>query len=192
MLRSSYLRMAIPALLAGAVLAACQTSMSRGPEASPASSVGPKPALPAPAKKKLIPTVQVAEARGGQADARPVAAAGLSVSALATGLRNSNGLAWEPATGALWTVVNERDELGNDLVPEYLTSVRDGGFYGWPYSYFGQHGSWNRKPAAPILTGFVSSKGEALGRPVGVAIAKDGALLVADDVGNTIWRVTAR
>ena len=181
----------------------------------------------------------------------------------ATGLRNPNGLAWEPASGALWTVVNERDELGSDLVPDYLTSVKDGAFYGWPYSYFGQHvdhrvkplredlvvkaivpdyalgphvaplglthsagnalptlyangmfvgqhGSWNRKPrsgynvvfvpfdrgkpgAAPldVLTGFISPEGEAWGRPVGVAIDKRGALLVADDVGNVIWRVTA-
>ena len=180
----------------------------------------------------------------------------------ASGLRNPVGLAWEPGTGALWTAVNERDELGSDLVPDYLTSVRDGAFYGWPYSYYGphvdsrvkpgrpdlvgaavvpdyalgphtaslgltdaggstlplqfrhgmfvgQHGSWNRKPAsgyrvifvpfeggipsgAPVdvLTGFLSLKGEALGRPVGVAIDRRGALLVADDVGNTIWRVT--
>jgi glucose/arabinose dehydrogenase len=181
----------------------------------------------------------------------------------ATGLRNPNGMAWEPATGALWTVGNERDELGSDLVPDYLTSVRDGAFYGWPYSYYGnhvdprvspqrpdlvakavkpdyalgthvaalglafaegaalpapftqgafigEHGSWNRKPrsgyavvfvpfadgrpsGAPIdvLTGFVDGEGHALGRPVGVAIDRKGALLVADDVGNTIWRVTA-
>jgi len=172
----------------------------------------------------------------------------------ASGLRNPNGLAWEPKTGALWTVVNERDELGSDLVPDYLTSVRDGAFYGWPYSYFGQHvdkrvqpprpdlvakaikpdyalgnhvaplglamsgegafvgqhGSWNRRPpsgynvvfirfadgkptGAPqeILGGFLSPEGEAYGRPVGVAIDKHGALLVADDVGNTVWRVTA-
>jgi glucose/arabinose dehydrogenase len=181
----------------------------------------------------------------------------------ATGLRNPNGMAWEPATGALWTVVNERDEIGSDLVPDYLTSVKEGAFYGWPYSYFGQHvdervqpprpdlvakavkpdyalgahvaplglaasdgsrlpapftggmfvgqhGSWNRKPrsgynvvfipfkggrpAGPpvdVLTGFVSADGHAYGRPVGVAIDKRGALLVADDVGNTIWRVTA-
>ncbi len=444
MAQSSLLCLAIPALLAGALLGGCETSMSRGPEGSPASSVGARPTLPAPAKKKLIPTVQVAEARGWQADARPIAASGLAVAAFAyglshprwlyvlpngdvlvaetnapqrpkegrgirgmmmrkvqakagagtptanritllrdadgdgraegvhvfasglnspfgmalvgstlyvantdaviafdyregatttsgsgrritdlpggernhhwtkniiasrdgrylyatvgsnsnvgengldeeegraaiwqidlqngtkrlyaTGLRNPNGLAWEPTTGALWTVVNERDELGNDLVPDYLTTVRDGGFYGWPYSYFGQHvdkrvkpqdagkvaaaiapdyalgahvaalglaagdsrlpppyrsgmfigqhGSWNRKPAAgyqvvfvpfadgkpagpplPILSGFVNAKGKALGRPVGVAIAGDGALLVADDVGNTIWRVSAR
>jgi len=182
----------------------------------------------------------------------------------ATGLRNPNGLAWHPETGELWTTVNERDELGSDLVPDYLTSVRDGGFYGWPYSYFGQHvdarvkpprpdlvakaivpdyslgphtaslgltfyrrdkngalpqryaggafigqhGSWNRKPlsgykvvfvpfargkpsgaAEDVLTGFVSEAGEARGRPVGVAIDRTGALLVADDVGNTVWRV---
>ena len=179
----------------------------------------------------------------------------------ATGLRNPNGMAWQPQSGALWTVVNERDELGNDLVPDYLTSVRDGAFYGWPYSYYGQHvdervkpqradlvqtaivpdyaigahtaslglafydghafpehyrngafigqhGSWNRKPRSgykvifvpfengkpsgppeDILTGFLSSDGYALGRPVGVAVDGKGALLVADDVGNTVWRV---
>jgi glucose/arabinose dehydrogenase len=179
----------------------------------------------------------------------------------ATGLRNPNGMAWEPRTGTLWTVANERDELGNDLVPDYLTSVKDGSFYGWPYSYFGQHvdtrvepaqpdlvakavspdyalgahvaalglaysggkglprhlangmfigehGSWNRKPPAgykvvfvpfvngkpsgmplDVLTGFVSKDGAAYGRPVGVAIDRRGALLVADDVGNVIWRV---
>jgi glucose/arabinose dehydrogenase len=173
----------------------------------------------------------------------------------ASGLRNPNGLAWEPTTGALWTVVNERDELGSDLVPDYLTSVQDGGFYGWPYSYFGanvdkrvepprpdlvakairpdyalgnhvaplglamtaegayvgQHGSWNRRPPSgynvvfipfrdgkpsgqpvAVLEGFLDDKGNAYGRPVGVAIDKRGALLVADDVGNVIWRVTAR
>jgi glucose/arabinose dehydrogenase len=181
----------------------------------------------------------------------------------ATGMRNPNGMAWEPVTGALWTVVNERDEIGSDLVPDYLTSVQQGAFYGWPYSYFGQHvdervqpqrpdlvtkavkpdyalgahvaplglaaadgsrlpapftegmfigqhGSWNRKPRSgynvvfvpfkggrpagqpvDVLTGFVSAEGHAYGRPVGVAIDKRGALLVADDVGNTIWRVTA-
>ncbi len=182
----------------------------------------------------------------------------------ATGLRNPNGMAWEPQTGALWTVVNERDELGNDLVPDYLTSVKDGAFYGWPYSYFGQHvdkrvepprpdlvaravapdyalgahvaalglaysgsgalpkhlsngmfigehGSWNRKPPAgykvvfvpfangkpsgmpmDVLTGFVSKDGKAWGRPVGVAIDTRGALLVADDVGNVIWRAVGK
>jgi len=179
----------------------------------------------------------------------------------ASGLRNPNGMAWQPETGVLWTVVNERDELGSDLVPDYLTSVKDGGFYGWPFSYYGQHvdtrvapqqpelvakaivpdyalgshtaslgltfaqgtllperyrggafvgqhGSWNRKPRSgykvifvpfvdgrpagqplDVLTGFVNSDHEALGRPVGVAIDRAGALLVADDVGNTIWRV---
>lgn len=181
----------------------------------------------------------------------------------ASGLRNPNGMAWEPRTSALWTVVNERDEIGSDLVPDYLTSVRDGGFYGWPYSYFGQHvdervepqrpdlvakaikpdyalgahvaplglahssgnalpekfaegmfvgqhGSWNRRPPSgynvvfvpfregrpvgqpiDVLTGFLSPEGDAYGRPVGVAIDKRGALLVADDVGNVIWRVTS-
>jgi glucose/arabinose dehydrogenase len=180
----------------------------------------------------------------------------------ASGLRNPVGMAWEPERGALWVAVNERDELGSDLVPDYMTAVRDGGFYGWPYSYYGahvdarvkparpdlvaraiapdyalgphtaslglaaargstlpapftngmfvgQHGSWNRKPhsgykvvfvpfaagrpsGAPVdvLTGFLSEKGDALGRPVGVAIDARGALLVADDVGNVIWRVT--
>ena len=179
----------------------------------------------------------------------------------ASGLRNPNGMAWEPRTGALWTVVNERDEIGSDLVPDYLTSVKDGGFYGLPYSYYGQHvdervkpsrpelvakaivpdyalgahvaalglafaegaqlgpayasgafigqhGSWNRKPLSgynvvyvpfadgkpngmpvEILGGFVNGEGEAYGRPVGVAVDKRGALLVADDVGNVVWRV---
>ena len=180
----------------------------------------------------------------------------------ATGLRNPVGLAWQPESGALWVAVNERDELGSDLVPDYMTAVKDGGFYGWPYSYFGQHldprvnpqrpglvasaivpdyalgphtaslglafydgtllpkryfggafigqhGSWNRTPRSgykvifvpfeggrptgqpeDVLTGFLSDAGDAQGRPVGVAIDKFGALLVADDVGNTIWRVT--
>lgn len=182
----------------------------------------------------------------------------------ANGLRNPNGMDWEASTGALWTVVNERDELGNDLVPDYLTSVKEGAFYGWPYSYFGQnvdervqpqrpdlvaratapdyglgshvaplgmvfaripallpqlasgafiglHGSWNRKELSgykvvfvpfdkgqpqgmpvDVLTGFVSDNGKAFGRPVGVALDRRGALLVADDVGNTVWRVTGR
>ena len=179
----------------------------------------------------------------------------------ASGLRNPNGMAWEPANNTLFTVVNERDEIGGDLVPDYLTSVQDGAFYGWPYSYYGQHvdervqpqqpemvakaiapdyalgshtaslglvssqgtslpetfangmfigqhGSWNRNPRSgykvifvpfvsgkpaglpvDILTGFISKEGDANGRPVGVVIDKSGALLVADDVGNTIWRV---
>ncbi|HEY7904647.1 MAG TPA: sorbosone dehydrogenase family protein [Casimicrobiaceae bacterium] len=182
----------------------------------------------------------------------------------ASGLRNPNGLAWEPQTGAMWTAVNERDELGSDLVPDYMTAVRDGAFYGWPYSYYGQHvdtrvdpqrpdlvakalapdyalgphtaslglastagaalpppfangmfvgqhGSWNRTPKSgykvifvpfangrpsgspiDVLTGFLDADGNARGRPVGVAIDRKGALLVADDVGNCIWRVTAR
>lgn len=181
----------------------------------------------------------------------------------ASGLRNPNGMAWEPDSGKLWTVVNERDELGSDLVPDFMTSVEDGGFYGWPYSYFGQHvdervkpqrpelvakaivpdyalgphtaclglaqsagtnlpepfsngmfigqhGSWNRephsgykvifvpftkgRPSGPpldVLSGFLSAEKKAQGRPVGVVPAKDGALLVADDVGNIIWRVSA-
>ena len=180
----------------------------------------------------------------------------------ASGLRNPNGLGWEPRSGALWTVVNERDELGSDLVPDYLTSVKEGAFYGWPYSYFGQrvdtrvqpprpdlvakaiapdyalgahvaplglafyegqllpqrysggafvgeHGSWNRRPRSgykvvfvpfeggrpagmpeDVLTGFVDAEGNAYGRPVGVAVDRPGALLVADDVGNVVWRVT--
>ncbi|HEU5162148.1 MAG TPA: sorbosone dehydrogenase family protein [Thermoanaerobaculia bacterium] len=179
----------------------------------------------------------------------------------ASGLRNPVGVSWNPATGELWTVVNERDELGSDLVPDYMTSVREGAFYGWPYSYYGahvdqrvkpqrpdlvakatvpdyalgphtgslgltfydaallparyrggafigQHGSWNRRPrsgykvifvpftngrpsgaAEDVLTGFLSEDGEARGRPVGVAVDRSGALLVADDVGNVVWRV---
>ena len=187
-----------------------------------------------------------------------------STTLFASGLRNPNGLSWEPESGELWVAVNERDELGSDLVPDYMTSVKRGGFYGWPYSYYGQHvdvrvspqnpelvakaivpdyalgphtaslgltfntgdglgakfangafvgqhGSWNRKPrsgykvifvpfkggkpaGAPIdiLTGFISASDKAQGRPVGVAIDKTGALLVADDVGNKIWRVTVK
>ena len=182
--------------------------------------------------------------------------------AYATGLRNPNGMAWQPHSGALWTAVNERDELGNDLVPDYMTSVKDGAFYGWPYSYFGQHvdarvkpprpdlvataiapdyalgahtaslglafydgtllperyrggafigqhGSWNRKPFSgyqvihvpfangvpsgppqDVVSGFLDENGKAQGRPVGVAVDKAGALLVADDVGNVIWHMT--
>ncbi|SDC03863.1 Glucose/arabinose dehydrogenase, beta-propeller fold [Paracidovorax valerianellae] len=187
----------------------------------------------------------------------------------ASGLRNPNGMGWAPGTGALWTVVNERDEIGSDLVPDYLTSVKDGAFYGWPYSYYGQHvdvrvqppqpekvakavvpdyalgshvaplglvftgppsatgkglppqlangafvglhGSWNRKPRSgykvvfvpfdngqpkgmpvDVLTGFLSQDGDAYGRPVGVAVDQRGGLLVADDVGNTVWRVSAQ
>ncbi|HRD28700.1 MAG TPA: sorbosone dehydrogenase family protein, partial [Caulobacter sp.] len=201
----------------------------------------------------------------------------------ASGLRNPNGLAWEPVSGALWTTVNERDMLGDDLVPDYMTSVKDGGHYGWPWSYYGQHvddrvqpqrpdmvaraivpdyalgahtaslglafwpapptgpgmpecdergcvpasyglnlryaggalvgqhGSWNRKPvsgykvvyvpfkdgkpagaAQDFLTGFLDSKGQARGRPVGVAFDHTGAALVADDVGNVVWRVSAK
>jgi glucose/arabinose dehydrogenase len=178
----------------------------------------------------------------------------------ATGLRNPNGMAWEPNSGALWTVVNERDELGSDLVPDYLTRVSDGSFYGWPHSYFGQHvdtrvpqrpelvakavvpdyalgthvaplgltylqggklpapfgdgmaigehGSWNRQPLhgykvvfvpfangkpqgmpMDLLTGFLSPDGKAYGRPVGVEVDARGGVLVADDVGNTVWRI---
>ena len=181
----------------------------------------------------------------------------------ASGLRNPVGMAWQPGSGALWTVVNERDELGNDLVPDYLTAVREGDFFGWPWSYFGQHldprvapqrpdavararapdyalgahtaslglafydasafparyrggafigqhGSWNREPRSgyqvvfvpfaagrpsgvmePVLTGFLDAEGQARGRPVGVAVDATGALLVADDVGNIVWRLKA-
>ena len=180
----------------------------------------------------------------------------------ATGLRNPNGLQFEPQTGALWAVVNERDELGPDLVPDYLTSVKEGGFYGWPYSYYGrhldprvkpqrpdlvaraivpdyalsshvaplglvfdtgtnlpaaykggafvgEHGSWDRgvmngykvvfipftngRPsgmAQDVVTGFLATQDEARGRPVGLALDATGALLIADDVGNTVWRVS--
>jgi glucose/arabinose dehydrogenase len=135
----------------------------------------------------------------------------------ASGLRNPVGLAWEPSTSKLWAAVNERDELGSDLVPDYITSVRDGGFYGWPYSYYGKHIDSRVAPQRPdlidraivpevifvpfvaghpagepvdVLTGFVRENGEAMGRPVGVAMDRSGALLVADDVGNVIWRVT--
>ncbi len=140
----------------------------------------------------------------------------------ATGLRNPNGMSWQPDSGALWTAVNERDELGNNLVPDYMTAVKEDAFYGFPMFYearlfpahyrggafVGQHGSWNRKPHSgykvifvpfakglpagdpeDFLTGFLTADGHAVGRPVGVAIDHSGALLVADDVGNTVWRV---
>ena len=187
---------------------------------------------------------------------------GTALRVFASGLRNPVGLAFEPATGVLFAAVNERDELGDDLVPDYLTSVTDGAFYGWPYSYYGQtedprrkgerpdlvakarvpdvplgahtaslglafgtsttfpakyrggafigqHGSWNRAefsgyqvafvpfadgkpsgPPEPFLSGFIKNADEVYGRPVGVAFAKDGSLLVADDASNVIWRVT--
>lgn len=181
----------------------------------------------------------------------------------ASGLRNPNGLDWEPSSGALWTAVNERDEIGSDLAPDYITSVKDGGFYGWPYSYYGQHvdervkpqapdmvaktivpdyavgahtaslglafakegvlpapfgrgafigqhGSWNRDPHSgykvvfvpfgadgkpsgkpvDLLAGFLSEDEKAMGRPVGVVTDPRGGVLVADDVGNVVWRVT--
>lgn len=182
----------------------------------------------------------------------------------ATGLRNPNGLQFEPKTQSLWAVINERDELGPDLVPDYLTSVKDGAFYGWPYSYYGQHidprvkperpdlvakavkpdyalsshvaplgmvfyggtnlpdhfrggafvgehGSWNRQTfngykvvfvpftdghpsgmAQDIITGFLGEGDTVHGRPVGLAVDQQGGLLIADDVGNTVWRVTAQ
>jgi glucose/arabinose dehydrogenase len=181
----------------------------------------------------------------------------------ASGLRNPNGMGWEPTSGALWTSVNERDEIGSDLVPDYITSVKDGAFYGWPFSYYGQHvdvrvspqdpamvdkaiapdyavgphtasigfsfaegsklpapftdgaivsqhGSWNRKPHSgykvifvpftagkpngqpvDLLTGFLDKDENAMGRPVGVVVDQQGGVLVADDVGNKIWRISA-
>ncbi|MBA2237219.1 MAG: sorbosone dehydrogenase family protein [Lysobacter sp.] len=179
----------------------------------------------------------------------------------ASGTRNPVGMDWQPQTGALWVAVNERDELGSDVPPDYMTRIRDGDFYGWPYSYYGrvdervqpqrpdlvakalqpdyalgphtaslglafydgqllprfrggalvgQHGSWNRRPVSgykvifvpfqgglpvglpeDVLTGFLDGDGNARGRPVGVAVARDGAVLVADDVGNAVWRVTS-
>ncbi|WP_414708365.1 PQQ-dependent sugar dehydrogenase [Ramlibacter sp.] len=203
------------------------------------------------------------EAEAGRAAIWEIDVASGAKRLFASGLRNPNGLAWEPATGVLWTVANERDELGSDLVPDYLSAVREGDFFGWPWSYWGghvdervrpapadmvararapdyalgahvaalglafadgrqpapfasgafigEHGSWNRRPASgykvvfvpfqagrpvgtpvDVLTGFLSAAGEAYGRPVGVAIDRRGALLVADDVGNAIWRVAPR
>jgi glucose/arabinose dehydrogenase len=181
----------------------------------------------------------------------------------ASGIRNPTGLQWEPTTGKLWAIANERDEIGPDLVPDYLTSVKEGAFYGWPYSYYGQHvdrraqpqrpdlvakaippdysigshvaplgllfytgnnlpaqyhggafigehGSWDRSPVSgymvayvpfqngepagppqPVVTGFVShDQKESYGAPVGLAQDQDGALIIADDVGDTVWRVT--
>lgn len=204
------------------------------------------------------------EKEEGRAAIHEVEVASGNIRLFASGLRNPVGMAWEPQTKTLWTVVNERDELGSDLVPDYLTSVKDGGFYGWPYSYYGQHvdtrvsppqpdlvaraivpdyalgnhvaplglafsegtllpeelrsgafvgehGSWNRNPHSgykvvfipfvegkpsgqpiDVLTGFLDDDKNALGRPVGVAMDKTGALLAADDVGNVIWHVSPR
>src|ERR1700716_693432 len=181
----------------------------------------------------------------------------------ASGVRNPTGLQWEPETGKLWAIANERDEIGPDLVPDYLTSVKDGGFYGWPYSYYGQHldprimpqrpdlvataiapdyalsshvaplglamytgtdlpvnyrggafvsehGSWDRSPlngykvvfvpfsggqpsgpAQDVVTGFLDAKDQARGRPVGLAVDRSGGLLIADDLANTVWRVSS-
>ena len=204
------------------------------------------------------------DAENGRARIIAIDAATGATRAYATGLRNPVGMAWNPVTGALWTAVNERDELGSDLVPDYMTSVQDGGHYGWPWSYYGdhvdtrvtparpdmvakalkpdyalgphtaslglafaaanqalgpgfasgafigQHGSWNRNPPSgyrvifvpfadgkpqglpvDVLTGFLNARGEAQGRPVGVTFDAGGALLVADDTGNKVWRVTA-
>lgn len=203
-------------------------------------------------------------AEAGRADIWEVDPATGKHRIFAFGIRNGNGMDWQPETHSLWAAVNERDEIGSDLVPDYMTSVKDGGFYGWPYSYYGQHvdirvqpprpdlvakaivpdyalgshtaalglvfsqrahlgnafadgvfvaqhGSWNRNPRAgyrvifvpfrdgrpdgmpqEVLSGFLSPAGEAQGRPVGVAIDKSGALLVSDDVGNVVWRVTKR
>ena len=203
-----------------------------------------------------------AEAEAGRAAIWEVDRATGEKHLYATGMRNPEGMDFQPDTGALWAVVQERDEIGNDLVPDYMTAVKEGAFYGWPYSYYGQHpddrpkpprpdlvakaippdyalgahtasmglafdkgdvfpthykggafigqhGSWNRKPPngyqvifvpfaggqpkgdpEPVLTGFLNKDDEAYGRPVDVTFDKQGALLVADDVGNTVWRVT--
>jgi glucose/arabinose dehydrogenase len=201
-------------------------------------------------------------AEAGRAGIWRIDLAARTLTPFATGLRNPNGMALQPDSGTLWTVVNERDELGDDLVPDYMTSVKEGAFYGWPYSYWGrhvdervkpqdaarvataiapdyalgahtaslglafctddafgdhyrhgafigQHGSWNRsvpsgyqvlfvafkdgKPTGlpePVLTDFLDAAGNARGRPVGVAFDGKGGLLVADDVGGKVWRVT--
>ncbi len=225
--------------------------------------------LPSPDGKKLYAGVgslsNIAEmgmeVEEGRAAIYELDLAGGTSRIFAGGLRNAVGLAWEPTTGVLWTVVNERDGIGDETPPDYLTSVRDGGFYGWPYCYWGQtvddrvpqdpalvakaikpdyalgghtaslglcwmpagtlpgfpdgmvigqHGSWNRstlsgykvvfipfengRPSGPprdILSGFLApDEKESYGRPVGVTLGPDGSLLVADDVGDVIWRVT--
>ncbi|HEY0877459.1 MAG TPA: sorbosone dehydrogenase family protein [Zeimonas sp.] len=202
------------------------------------------------------------DAERGRAEIREVDVASGASRTYASGLRNPNGMDFEPETGVLWTVVNERDEIGSDLVPDFLTSVRDGAFYGWPWSWFGayvderveprrpdlvaratipdyalgthvaalglafargsslperfrhgafvgEHGSWNRRPPSgykvvfvpfrdgvpsgppiDVLTSFRNEAGQAQGRPVGIAIDRGGALLVADDVGGMVWRVS--
>jgi glucose/arabinose dehydrogenase len=254
-----------------------QTEITREPETVAELPAGPinrhwtRNILAGPDGRVLYVTVgsnsNVAEfgmaAEEGRAAIHRLDLESFELETFATGLRNPNGLAWEPTSGVLWTTVNERDEIGSDLVPDYLTSVREGGFYGWPYSYFGshvdervqpqrpdlvaealvpdyalgahtaslglafsggaaalperfgngafvgQHGSWNREPRSgykvifvpfeagrpggppvDVLVDFLNGDEQARGRPAGVAIAGDGALLVADDVGNVIWRVS--
>jgi glucose/arabinose dehydrogenase len=228
-----------------------------------------KNVIASPDGKKLYITVgsnsNVAEngmdAEAGRAAIWEYDIAGKTSRVYASGLRNPQGMGFQPQSKTLWVSVNERDEIGNDLVPDYMTSVKDGAFYGWPYSYFGQnvdtrvkpqrpemvakaiapdyalgahtaslgltfydagllpqfkngalvsqHGSWNRKPYAGyqlvfvpftdgkpsgppqnVLNGFLGTDGHAHGRPVGVAVDKAGAVLLADDVGNTVWRIT--
>ena len=253
-----------------------QTSISAAPvkvvdlPAGPINHHWTKNVIASPDGLKLYVTVgsnsnvgeRGAEAETGRAAIWEVDPKTGSHRVFASGLRNPNGMGWAPEGGALWTVANERDEIGSDLVPDYLTSVKDGAFYGWPYSYYGQnvdervkpprpdlvakaiapdyalgshvaplgmafsagkalppalangvfvgeHGSWNRKPRSgykvvfvpfakgqpsglpvDVLSGFVNAEGQAYGRPVGVAMDKRGALLVADDVGNVVWRVS--
>ncbi len=236
-----------------------QPSLDQGPR----RAAGTATSSTSRSDRTAITARTVIDAERGRAAIWRVDPADGSAEVFASGLRNPVGLDFEPRTGALWAVVNERDELGGDLVPDYLTEVRAGGFYGWPYSYFGdhldprvepqrpdlvaralvpdyalgahvaplgltfadgatlgprfaegafigEHGSWNRRPRSgyrvvfvpfrngrpsgepiDVLTGFLDGAGQARGRPVGVAIDGRGGLLVADDVGNAVWRVTA-
>ncbi|MBA8889722.1 glucose/arabinose dehydrogenase [Dokdonella fugitiva] len=147
------------------------------------------------------------DAERGRAAVSRIDLATRTLQPFASGLRNPVGLAFQPDSGALWTAVNERDELGDDLVPDYITSVKEGAFYGWPYSWWGSHVDERMKPAnperaaaatdgkpsgapEPVLTGFLNADGKAHGRPVGVAFDGHGGLLVADDVGGRVWRIT--
>ena len=235
----------------------------RALDAEPAAEPGrARSSTPGSARSATSPRTAWKPKRAGPPSTRSICATGRS-RIFASGLRNAVGLAWEPQTGVLWTVVNERDGLGDETPPDYLTSVRDGGFYGWPYCYWGQtvddrvpqdpamvakaitpdyalgghtaslglcwlpagtlpgfpdgmaigqHGSWNRsklsgykvvfvpfengRPAGPardILSGFLApDERVSYGRPVGVTIGPDGSVLMADDVGDVIWRVTGK
>ncbi|RKH45818.1 PQQ-dependent sugar dehydrogenase [Corallococcus sicarius] len=247
-------------------LSLCVTAALLLADCAHRSTPPPEPSHALPAPDPGFKVKRYSSVVGWPEGKRPLAPEGFEVTRFASGLRNPVGMGWAPGTRVLWTVVNERDDLGEDLVPDYLTHVEDGGFYGWPFAYFGanedprlagqrpdlvkqtlvpdvalgahtaslglafyeaqafpkrfqggafigQHGSWNRselsgykvvfvpfangRPSGPpedFLTGFIADAAQAqvYGRPVGITLLPDGALLVADDASNTLWKVSAK